>query len=192
MERFSPTKLVEPLDSTDHVLGPVLVEVVVVEYGDFECPTCKQAASAVEVLLERYRDRIRFGFRHFPLEDAHPNALQAAQAAECAAAQGKFWEMHKLLFERQMQLERDHLHAYAEQLDLDLARFDAELNSQMYLPHIRKHLASGKRAGVRGTPGFFVNGKVQDVSFGMRQLFDAAQAGLVGTDTSALRSHGNL
>jgi len=176
MERLSAFELVEALGAADHVLGPEQAPVVVVEYGDFECPNCKQAASAVEILLERFRDRVRFGFRHFPLEDVHPHALQAAQAAECAGAQGRFWEMHRLLFEQQTHLDLQHLYGYAEDLGLDVARFTAELSDQIYLQRIREHIASGQRSGVRGTPGFFVNGRIQDVSFGLRQLFDATEA----------------
>ena len=88
--------LIEPIGATDHVLGGQRAEVEVVEYGDFQCPTCKLAVSAVQMLLKHFEGRIRFAYRHFPIEDDHPLALCAAEAAECAGAQGKFWEMHQV------------------------------------------------------------------------------------------------
>jgi protein-disulfide isomerase len=168
--------LVGPLTESDHVLGPADSRVIVVEYGDFECPRCKQAVPAVEILLRRFPNDVRFIYRHFPLEDAHPHALQAAQAAECAGVQGKFWEMHALLFENQSQLEARHLCSYAEQLGLDVGRFTKELQEERYVQRVRADLASGQRSGVRGSPGFFVNGRIQDVSFGLHQLVDVTEA----------------
>jgi len=180
MNRPSHPDLIEPIGTVDHVLGPDHAPVVVVEYGDFECPNCKQAAPAVKMLLERFDGNVRFAFRHFPLEEVHPHARQAAEAAECAGAQGKFWEMHELLFAHQTHLDTKHLLGYAGQLGLDLARFTAELDDQVYIQRIREHVAGGKRSGVRGTPGFFVNGRIQDVSFGLHALFDATEVVLSG------------
>jgi protein-disulfide isomerase len=170
------TDLAVPLRPTDHVLGPEHAPVVVVEYGDFQCPTCKQAAPAARMLLERYANRVRLVFRHFPLEEAHPQALAAAEAAECAAEQGRFWEMHDLLFANQDRLLPKHLRGYAERLTLDLAQFTAEMEDHVYLQRVREHQDSGRRSRVRGTPGFFVNGVIQDVSFGFERLFDAVGA----------------
>jgi protein-disulfide isomerase len=168
--------LVVPLDAVDHVLGPPHAPVVVVEYGDFECPSCKLAAPAVKVMLERFENRVRFGFRHFPLEQAHPHALLAAEAAECAGGQGRFWEMHDLLFANQAHLQPRHLQGYAEQLGLDMARYIAEIDDHVYLQRVREHVDGGRRSHVRSTPGFFVNGSIQDVSFGMHGLLDAVEA----------------
>jgi protein-disulfide isomerase len=170
--------LVVPVDASDHTLGPEHAPIVVVEYGDFECPTCKQAAPSVRLLLERFASRVRIAFRHFPLEEAHPHALAAAEAAESAGEQGKFWEMHDLLFAHQDQLDMRHLHSYAERLGLDMARFTAEMDDHVYLQRIREHQDSGRRSRVRGTPGFFVQGRIQDVSFGLERLFDAVGAAL--------------
>ena len=181
MNKASHIDLAEPLGATDHALGPTHAPVLVVEYGDFECPTCKQAVSAVDMLLQRYPNKVCFVLRHFPLEASHPHALAAAQAAECAGAQGKFWEMHKLLFEHQTHLKRQHLDGYAEQLGLDVPLFVSEMDDDVYLQRVREHIDSGKRSHVRSTPGFFVNGRIQDVSFGMHQILDATEA--------ALRSH---
>jgi protein-disulfide isomerase len=152
--------------------------VTVVEYGDFECPNCKQAAPAVKLLLARFAGRVRFVYRHLPLEEVHPHALHAAEAAECAAAQAKFWPMHDLLFDNQAHLKLKQLHGYAEDLGLDLARYTAEMNDRVYLQRIREHMQSGRDSGSRGTPTFFVNGTIQDVSFGLNLLFDTVEAAL--------------
>jgi protein-disulfide isomerase len=170
--------LAAPISAVDHVLGPEHAPVSVVEYGDFECPNCKQAAPAVEILLNRFENRIRFAYRHFPLEDVHPHALRAAEAAECAGAQSQFWEMHQLLFDHQTHLDLRHLQGYAEQLGLDMARYTAEMDDHVYLQRVREHIDSGKRSGVRGTPGFFVDGRILDVSFGFGSLIEATEAAL--------------
>lgn len=167
-----------PVSNVDHMLGPDHAPVTLVEYGDFECPNCKQAAPAVKLLLERFKERVRFVYRHFPLEDVHPHALLAAEAAECAGAQGKFWQMHDVLFANQEHLKPKQLHGYAEQLGLDMALYSAEMDDHVYLQRVREHIDSGLKSGVRGTPGFFVNGRIQDVSFGIRSLFDAVEAAL--------------
>ena len=164
-----------PVGGADHILGPSQAAVTVVEYGDFECPNCKQAAPAVKLLLARFTGRVRFVYRHFPLEGVHPHALHAALAAEAAAGQGRFWEMHDLLFENQSHLKLPQLRSYAQQLELDMARYDAEMGGELYLQRVREHIESGERSGVRGTPGFFVNGVIQDVSFGMQKLFDVVE-----------------
>jgi len=173
-----PFELVLPVGGADHVLGPSHAPVTLVEYGDFECPNCKQAAPAVKLLLARFTGRVRFVYRHFPLEEVHPHALHAALAAETAAAQGKFWPMHDLLFDNQAHLKAPHLRGYAERLELDMARYDAEMAGELYLQRVREHMESGRRSGVRGTPGFFVNERIEDVSFGMQRLFDAVEAAL--------------
>jgi protein-disulfide isomerase len=175
---FPGHDLTVPVDTTDHVLGPEHAPVAVVEYGDFQCPTCKQAAPTLKLLLERYSGRVRLVFRHFPLEQAHAQALAAAEAAECAGEQGKFWRMHDLLFANQAHLTLKDLHGYAEQLGLDVARFTAEMDDHVYLQRVREHQDSGRRSHVRATPGFFVDGRIQDVSFGLERLFDAVGAAL--------------
>jgi protein-disulfide isomerase len=121
---------------------------------------------------------VRFVFRHFPLEEIHPHAALAAEAAECAGGQGKFWQMHDLLFEHQDHLKLHQLHDYAERLSLDRARFTAELDDHVYLQRIREHQESGRDSGVRATPTFFVNRHVQDVSFGMGSLRSAIEAAI--------------
>jgi protein-disulfide isomerase len=167
-----------PVDATDHIIGPAHAPVTVVEYGDFECPNCKQARPAVKLLLSRFHDRVRFAYRNFPLEEVHAHALRAAEAAEVAGAQGKFWPMHDLLFEQQPHLKPNQLRGVAERLQLDMGRYDAEMADSIYLQRIREHMASGRTSGARSTPTFFVAGRIQDVSFGMQRLFDAVDAAL--------------
>jgi len=171
-------ELAVPVAAVDHVTGAPHALVTVTEYGDFECPNCKQAQPAVKLLLERFSGRVRFVFRHFPLEDVHPHALLAAQAAECAAGQGQFWPMHDLLFENQLHLQASHLHGYAARLGLDMARYTAEMDDQIYLQRVREQIQGGLESGVRGTPTFFVDRQIQDVSFGLRALFPAVEAAL--------------
>jgi protein-disulfide isomerase len=178
---MSPTSkpdLAVPVRPVDHTLGNPRGAVVVVEYGDFECPNCKQAAPAVKLLLKRFAGRVDYVFRHFPLEEVHPHALHCALAAEAAGAQGKFWPMHDLLFENQNHLKLKQLRGYAERLELDMARFDADMAGQVHLQRVREDIDGGKRSGVRGTPTFFVNGRLQDVSFGLQSLEQAVEAAL--------------
>ena len=167
-----------PVGPADHVIGPSHAPVTVVEYGDFECPNCKQAAPAVKLLLNHFADRIRFVYRHFPLEEVHPLAVHAAEAAESAAGQGKFWPMHDMLFEHQPRLHASNLRKYAESLQLDMDRFDSEMRDHVYLQRIREHLQSARDSGARSTPTFFVDGRIQDVSFDLRFLFGAVEAAL--------------
>jgi protein-disulfide isomerase len=171
-----PPDLADPVEPVDHVIGAAHAPVTVVEYGDFECPTCKQAAPAVKLLVEKFAERVRIVYRHFPLEEVHPHALAAAEASECAGGQGRFWPMHDLLFANQEHLKTHHLRSYAEQLQLDMARYTSEMDDHVYLQRIREHMDGARRSGVRGTPAFFVNGRIQDVSFGVRALFDAVDA----------------
>lgn len=174
-ERF---QLAVPVDSTDHILGPHTARVTVVEYGDFECPDCKRVYPAAQMLVQHFGHRIGFVFRHFPLTEVHPRAELAAEAAEVAAAQGKFWEMHAKLFEHQGHLTDKHLRDYAHDLGLDMTRYDAELGDHIYLQRVQEHIAGGKRSGVRGTPTFYVNGELLDASAGMEPLFKRIHATL--------------
>jgi len=171
-------ELTVPVNAIDHRIGPDSAPVTLVEYGDFECPSCKQAAPVVKLLQERFVGRMRFVFRHFPLEEVHPHALAAAEAAEAAGAQGKFWEMHDLLFEKQLHMKAPQLRNHAEQLQLDMVRFDADIGDQLYLQRVREHIAGCLESGARATPTFFLNGRIQSVSFGLQSLNDAIEAAL--------------
>jgi len=163
-------ELAVPVEASDQRLGGPHAAVTIVEYGDFECPNCRQAAPAVKLILEHFKGRVQLVWRHFPLEGVHPHALQAALASEAAAAQGKFWPMHDLLFANQSHLKLHQLRGYAERLELDMARYDAEMNEDFYLQRVREQIEGGERSGARGTPTFFVNGALQDVSFGLQAL----------------------
>ncbi|HEV8095763.1 MAG TPA: DsbA family protein [Burkholderiales bacterium] len=171
-------ELAVPVSSVDHMLGASHAPVTVVEYGDFECPNCKQAAPVVKLLLQRFAGRIRFAYRHFPLEEVHPHALHAALAAETAAGQGKFWQMHDLLYDNQSHLKLPQLRGYAQKLELELARYDAEMKGELHLQRVREQIESGSLSGVRATPTFFINGKIQDVSFGLQHLVAGVDAAL--------------
>lgn len=170
------TSLAAPPEPSDHFLGSEHARITLLEYGDFECPSCKVAVQTPKLLLERFPNRIRFIFRHFPLEEAHPHALMAAEVSEAAAAQGKFWPMHDSLFQNQAHLKDRDLYRYAGDLGLDLARYAAEMDDHIYLQKVREHAQGGRRSHIRATPTFFLDGVVQDISFGMQALHDAVAA----------------
>ena len=165
-----PATHIAPVQSVDHVRGPKTAKVTLIEYGDFECPSCGQAYHAVKILLDEFGERVRFVFRHFPLRDAHPHAELAAEAAEIAGGQDKFWEMHDLLFENQLHLKDKNLRQYAEKLELDLLRYDQEMRDHIYLQRVQENIGSATKSKVRSTPAFFVNGVLHDTSFGFEEL----------------------
>ncbi len=162
--------LAVPPEAADHCRGQEHARVVLVEYGDFECPDCRIAARTAALLLERHVNRVRFIYRHFPLETAHPNALLAAEASEAAAAQGKFWQMHDRLFAHQGHLTAADLRKHAEAIGLDMARYTAEMDDHIYLQRVREHRDGGRASHVRGTPTFFVGGALQDTAAGTNAL----------------------
>jgi protein-disulfide isomerase len=147
-----------PVSQRDHLRGPPDAPVVMVEYGDFECPHCAAAYPVVRKLERELPDTLAVAFRHFPLMNVHPHAELAAEAAEAAGAQGKFWQMHDLLFEHQDALESRDLLKYAAAIGLDVQRFGRELTEHKYLSKVRADMQSGLQSGVTGTPSFFING----------------------------------
>jgi protein-disulfide isomerase len=158
----------------EHVIGSSAASVTLIAYCDFECPYCRRATPVVKHLVARYAAGMRFVYRHFPLVDKHPAALQAAEAAEAAGAQGRFWDMHDLLFANQEALETDDLLVYAERLGLDVARVATDLRVHRYLDRIRMDMRSGAAAGVRGTPTFYVNGQPFDEEQRLEAAIEAA------------------
>lgn len=151
-------RLSRPVSNTrDHIVGPPDAAVTLVEYGDFECPYCRQANFVLGALLQRHPQDLRFVFRHFPLSQIHPHAQRAAEAAEAAGAQGQFWEMHELIYENQDALSDADLAEYATQLGLDLPRFVRDLASGAFRDSVRDDFLSGVASGVNGTPSFFIN-----------------------------------
>jgi protein-disulfide isomerase len=169
-------QLTVPVSERDHVLGPETAVVTLVEYGDYECPYCGAAHPSVKQVRQVMGDDLRFAFRHFPLSQIHRHALPAAEAAEAAGAQGRFWEMHDLLFANQRALGLDHLLGYAAALGLDLDRFALELEQHTHEPRIREDFMSGIRSGVNGTPTFFVNGVRHNGGYDPESLLEAIRA----------------
>ena len=162
----------------DHVRGPVDASVTLVEYGDFECPYCGQAEAVIRELLADEGD-VRYVWRSLPLLDVHPRAQLAAEAAEAAAAQGAFWEMHELLFQHQDALRPDDLERYAAQLGLDVERFAADLRSHAYGANVADDVDSADLSGVSGTPSFFVNGRRHHGAYDIASLTEAVRAARV-------------
>src|SRR6266404_2832072 len=156
----------EPVDdAVDHLRGSPAGRLII-EYGDYECPYSRQAFRAIERVEQELGEGVRFGFRHFPLTSIHPHALAAATAAEAAALQDRFWDMHELLFRRQKALEDDDLRGYAAQLGLDVAAFDRDRASTAVADRIRRDVDSGLASGqVLGTPTLFIDGVVHRGSY---------------------------
>jgi protein-disulfide isomerase len=161
MSSTTPTsRLAVPVDQArDHIVGPADAPVTLVEYGDFECPFCGMAYVDLKEIRSRLVNRLRFVFRHFP-RPVHPHAFKAAEASECAAAQGEgyFWAMHDQLFEHQHALGDDNLIEYATSIGLDRSRFIQDLSGQAYVRRVQDDLQGAVRSDVHGTPTFFING----------------------------------
>jgi protein-disulfide isomerase len=163
-------RLALPPGERDHARGPATAPVTLVEYGDYECPYCRAAVPIVAELQRLLGEQLRYVFRHFPLTNVHPHAQLAAEAAEAAAAQGKFFEMHGMLFENHDALEEDDLERYAGELGLDRARFRRELEGGAYTQRVQEDFQNGLDSGVRGTPTFFLDEVRYDWVVGVRQL----------------------
>jgi protein-disulfide isomerase len=154
----SRSKLTLPVAGRDHLQGPVDAPLALLEYGDYQCPFCGEAYPIVKAIQKQLGNRLCFAFRNFPLANMHPYAEHAAEAAEAAGAQGRFWEMHDLLFENQNALDDDNLAQYAAALDLEARRLINEVLQGAYTERVREDFRSGARGGVNGTPTFFING----------------------------------
>ena len=162
-------------EDRDHIQGPANAAVTLVEYGDYECPYCGAAYPIVKEVQNRMGERLRFAFRNFPIPTSHPHAEQAAEAAEAAANQGRFWEMHDLLYENQQRLRDQDLRAYAERLGLAVERFDKELAEHVHAARVQEDFMSGVRSGVNGTPTFYINGARHDASYELDTLLAALE-----------------
>lgn len=160
----------------DHIRGNKNAPITLVEYGDYQCPYCGRAYPIVEAILDIEGSRLKFVFRHFPLSQIHPNALHAAYAAEAAGLQGKFWEMHGMLFQNQQALEDQDLVAYALALNLDKKKFEVDMFSTNVARKVRNDFMSGIRSGVNGTPTFFINGWRYDGSYEFEYLLAAIKS----------------
>ncbi|MBF5041991.1 disulfide bond formation protein DsbA [Aggregicoccus sp. 17bor-14] len=157
----------------DHVSGSPSAPVMLLEYGDYQCPFCGRAQAEVERLRQALGSRLCLVFRHFPLTQAHPYAEQAAEAAEAAGAEGRFWEMHQLLYENQDDLSLEALIEYAGMLDLDVDAFASSVQEHRFHDKIRRDFMTGVRSGVNGTPTFFINGHRHDGAFSAEALLEA-------------------
>jgi protein-disulfide isomerase len=166
-------KLRTPVTSRDHIQGSEDAPLTLVEYGDYECPSCGSAYPIVKRIQEQFRKRLRFVFRNFPLSEIHPHAESAAETAEFAAAQGRFWEMHDLLFENQEQLSQALYSELAEELGLSQTALQQALEEGEYKVRVRADFSSGVRSGVNGTPTFFINGTRHDGPFDYETLVSA-------------------
>jgi len=160
----------------DHIRGPEDAPVTLVEYGDFECPYCGRAEPILRELLSERGAEIRFVFRHLPLSDVHDHAQLAAEAAEAAGAQGRFWEMHDLLFDHQEALTARDLLGYANELGLDMDRFHDDLKRHEYGPRVARDVESAELSGVAGTPTFFINGQRHHGAYDIQTLKKAVGA----------------
>jgi protein-disulfide isomerase len=165
--------LTPPVSARDHIQGLADAAIVLVEYGDYECPYCGAAYPVVKELQHRMKNKLALVFRNFPLANAHPHAEFAAEAAEAAAAQGKFWEMHDMLYENQEALDPENLVEYATALGLDIPRFTREMNEHVYASRVKEDFRSGVRSGVNGTPTFFINGERYNGPYDVRSMLAA-------------------
>jgi len=173
MTILSTAQLSPPVSERDHIVGPATAAITLVEYGDYECPYCGAAHPIVKEVRRRMGNSLRFAFRHFPLSRMHPHAERAAEAAEAAGAQGKFWQMHDMLYENQAALEDDDLVTYAAAIGLDLERFGQDMLDGVHAARVRADFLSGVRSGVNGTPTFFINGHRHDGSYDLQTLLAA-------------------
>ena len=150
--------LTTPVGAGDHIEGKTSATITLVEYGDFQCSHCGEAYPLIKKLIKEFHDELLFVFRNFP-DEAHPESMIAARAAEAAGLQNKFWEMHDLIFEQQEQLTEDNLIYFAESLNLDSAQFENDRSGQNVLSKIESDIESGIRSEVEGTPIFFIDDK---------------------------------
>lgn len=150
----------EPVSDSDHIRGDKNAPVTIVEYSDFECPFCRSFHPTMQKVMSEYQGKVRWVYRHFPLTNIHPQALSAAEASECAAEQGKFWEFGDALFTNQDSLGDSLYKKTAEDLGLDMSKFNDCLTAGKYTSKVRDQASGGSAAGVRGTPASFINGQL--------------------------------
>ena len=175
---YRPPRLTLPVGERDHTEGPSNARMVLVEYGDYQCPYCGAAYPIVKKVQKELGTKLRFVFRNFPITTSHPQAEWAAETAEAAAVQGKFWEMHDSLFEHQRALGDAHLVQYAVALNLDQETFKREMTEHVHTNRVHEDFLSGVRSGVNGTPTFFINGVRHDDSYELETLLAAIEAAM--------------
>jgi protein-disulfide isomerase len=169
-----------PVTERDHSHGPAGAVLTLVEYGDYECPHCGRAYPIIKEVQRRLGSQLQFVFRNFPLAEIHSHAEHAAEAAEAAAGQGRFWEMHDAIFEHQKALDDRHLVQYATAVGIDEQQFQHDLSSHAYERRVREDFVGGIRSGVNGTPTFFINGVRHDDAWDLDTLTQALLAAVNG------------
>jgi len=169
-------RLTVPDSKRDHVRGTAIARISLLEFGDYECPFCAEVEPVITEIQTRLGEDLCFAFRHFPLTTVHPHSEHAAEAAEAAGAQRSFWEMHEMLFQNQQALEDEDLVQYASLLGLDEVRLIREVESGAHAARVRDDFKSGIRAGVNGTPTFFINGQRYDGTRGLEEMLAALTA----------------
>jgi protein-disulfide isomerase len=168
--------LTQDVNEHDHLKGRLDAPLVVIEYGDFQCPHCKAAYPVVETLREELGDQLCFVYRNFPLIELHPHAVIAAESAEAASAQSAFWRFHRSLFVQSPSLDAQRLVLYAEMIALDVEQFLEDLQNHRFLRKVERDMESAVRSGVRGTPTFFINGNRHEGGYDLESLREATRA----------------
>ena len=170
-----------PHERVEHIQGSATARVTLVEYIDFQCPACAKSHAEKKLMRAHFGPQLCFVYRHYPQNQSHPDAELAAEASEAAASQGKFWSYCDLLFENQQHLKEKHLLDYAHRLDLDIARYQNEMNDHVYRQRVQEHRQSAKHLGLVSTPAFYINEVFIDASSGLHHLYEAID--------KALRTH---
>jgi protein-disulfide isomerase len=178
--------LERPAEVRDHTQGPQTALVTLVEYGDYECSRCGQAYAFVDEARQRFGDRLRFVFRHFVMTGVHAHAQRAAEAAEAAGVQGRFWEMHDTLFTHQEALNNGFLVEYTDALGLDITQFLRDMAGHVHVDRVREDLQTGMRSGVETTPTFFLNGVRCDSDWDENALLEAIAAAAAAREEDAV------
>ena len=182
-------KLAVPVGKRDHMQGSSSAPVTLVEYGDYQCPFCGDTYPIIKQLQEHFGSQLRFVFRHYPLPRIHAYAERAAEAAEAADAQGKFWKMHDYLFEHQEALDAENLVRAADVLGLDKVKFEQEIAERVYAKRIQEDIQSGNDSGVGGTPTLFINGARNDDGDDLDTLKSKIDEAILLAKASKTRRH---
>jgi protein-disulfide isomerase len=183
------SQLRTPVNGNDHIFGNEKASLEMLEYGDYECPHCGRAHPIVKDIIRQLGDKLKFVFRNFPLSNIHPHAVSAAVATEAAALQGRFWEMHDVIFENQKTLEVEHLFLFAHQIGLDLERFKNDIQDPALTDKVEKDFYGGLRSGVNRTPTFYINGQKYDGDWSGNHLLEYLKSVLAEVSTSSTDTH---
>ena len=181
-------QLTPSVNSVDHIFGNPIAPLELVEYGDYSCPYCGRAYPIVKDIQQQLGSDIKFVFRNFPLSKIHPHAFSAAVATEAAGLQGRFWEMHDIIFENQKTLDAENILLFAAKLGLDIERFKNDLQQKSLIEKVEKDFESGIRSGTNRTPTFFINGVKYDGEWSDNQLLQYLKTVLIGNKSKVYES----